>query len=466
MKINSFAAEGVHGYLKFDINFYPDLTFLIGINGSGKTSALKLILGLTTPIYQYLTQISYTYCEVTCSSTDSERDIQITSKQNLDSTFTLTLTLQNQHFRVQSEPIRRFNRTDETAYDAEEINLIEQRHRENFETLEVTRRIRELATPTFLGLDRRIYEGKNIEYRLKRRGTVQSMHPKYRRRPFDSYFESQAIDSSLGEVQLLVFDYIRKIAQQQSQLSDDFKHRIFSQSFAFVEDVFTEEIPSPSEIAERKREVLAAIDSLEITYLNVAVEIFFDKIFDISSKNAKISKTQKKLSTNQYSRDYLDILIKWNYNGSQLKRINSLISYSQQYQKEIAELRDPLKRLETIASNFLKEGKKQLSVAPDGEIKVNLKNGNSTNIHELSSGEKQIITMIAHLIFEEDQKPSGIFIIDEPEISLHIAWQEIFVRSIMEASPKTQFILATHSPSIIARVDQEKYCQDLNKLNF
>jgi len=52
--------------------------------------------------------------------------------------------------------------------------------------------------------------------------------------------------------------------------------------------------------------------------------------------------------------------------------------------------------------------------------------------------------MIAHLIFEEAQKSSGIFIIDEPELSLHIAWQEIFVHSIMQASPNTQFILATN----------------------
>ena len=84
----------------------------------------------------------------------------------------------------------------------------------------------------------------------------------------------------------------------------------------------------------------------------------------------------------------------------------------------------------------------------------------------LDSGEKQIIIMIAHLIFEEDQKPSGVFIIDEPELSLHIAWQEIFIDAITEASPKTQFILATHSPSIISKVSREKFCQDLNKLNY
>jgi predicted ATP-dependent endonuclease of OLD family len=121
--------------------------------------------------------------------------------------------------------------------------------------------------------------------------------------------------------------------------------------------------------------------------------------------------------------------------------------------------------LEDIVSNFLKEGNKSLKITSDGEIKVLLKNGKYANVFELSSGEKQIVIMIAHLIFEEDQRPSGIFIIDEPELSLHIAWQLIFVDSIVEASPKTQFILATHSPSIISKVRREQFCQDLNKWN-
>ena len=70
--------------------------------------------------------------------------------------------------------------------------------------------------------------------------------------------------------------------------------------------------------------------------------------------------------------------------------------------------------------------------------------------------------MIAHLIFYEDRKQPGVFIIDEPELSLHLAWQEIFVKSIQQASPKTQFILATHSPSIIGSIDSEVFCQDLS----
>ena len=70
--------------------------------------------------------------------------------------------------------------------------------------------------------------------------------------------------------------------------------------------------------------------------------------------------------------------------------------------------------------------------------------------------------MITHLIFYEDRTSPGIFIVDEPELSLHLGWQEIFVSSIREASPNTQFILATHSPTIIGGVENEKFCIDVN----
>jgi len=459
MKIISFTADGVHDYLKFDINFFPDLTFLIGINGSGKTSALKLILGLTSPSYQYLNQVNYMYCEVICSSQNKEKDIVIRAEQNnSDNTFILSLSLDKKKFST--EPIKRFSRVENPQYDFEEMTQIEQRNKETFDELEVTKKIRELATPKFLGLDRRIYEGINTDFRYRNRR--QFINSKYRNRRYDGFPEPQAIDLSLEEVQSLVFDYIRQIPQQQFQISDDFKEKLFKESFKFYEGFSVEDIPPTNKIIERKDTVLKAIEDLGIKYLNYSINDFFRKIENIAKENEQLDKQDR----DNMSDNYRVILSQWYLNGNQLKRIDDIITYSQEYHKKIIDLRAPLKKLEELTSNFLKEGNKILRTEADGEIKIELKNGKIANIYELSSGEKQIIIMIAHLIFEEAQKTSGVFIIDEPELSLHIAWQEIFVQSIMQASPKTQFILATHSPSIVAKVDKEKHCQDLNKLNF
>ena len=65
MKLISLIAEEVHGYLKFNIYFNEQLTFLSGINGSGKTTALKLIIGLVQPSFQFLNDIRYKFAELT-----------------------------------------------------------------------------------------------------------------------------------------------------------------------------------------------------------------------------------------------------------------------------------------------------------------------------------------------------------------------------------------------------------------
>jgi len=49
MKIRNFSAEKVHGYLTLHVEFFDDLTFLTGINGSGKTSVIYSIVALITP---------------------------------------------------------------------------------------------------------------------------------------------------------------------------------------------------------------------------------------------------------------------------------------------------------------------------------------------------------------------------------------------------------------------------------
>ena len=69
----------------------------------------------------------------------------------------------------------------------------------------------------------------------------------------------------------------------------------------------------------------------------------------------------------------------------------------------------------------------------------------------MSSGEKQIFIIFASLIFGLKNNKSGIYIIDEPEASLHLKWQREFVSSILEINPNIQLIFATHSPEIVGR---------------
>ena len=80
------------------------------------------------------------------------------------------------------------------------------------------------------------------------------------------------------------------------------------------------------------------------------------------------------------------------------------------------------------------------------EMKVG---GEFLDMNNLSSGEKNDFLMFYNLILGSTQ--NGIIFIDEPEISLHIEWQETFIDKILEISKinNQQVIIATHSPNII-----------------
>ncbi|USU03889.1 AAA family ATPase [Sphingomonadaceae bacterium OTU29LAMAA1] len=83
----------------------------------------------------------------------------------------------------------------------------------------------------------------------------------------------------------------------------------------------------------------------------------------------------------------------------------------------------------------------------DNKILITDKNGNALEPEQLSSGEKQILAFFAFLLLKSDVHWKYI-IIDEPELSLSVSWQKTLIRDILESRAGTHLIAATHSPFI------------------
>lgn len=79
---------------------------------------------------------------------------------------------------------------------------------------------------------------------------------------------------------------------------------------------------------------------------------------------------------------------------------------------------------------------------------VFLKGGHIIEMERLSAGEKQILLLLFTLFLMED-KPT-VLLLDEPEISLHIEWQDRLIQLMSELNPNCQIIMTTHSPNIFA----------------
>ena len=74
-------------------------------------------------------------------------------------------------------------------------------------------------------------------------------------------------------------------------------------------------------------------------------------------------------------------------------------------------------------------------------------NGEILTPYQLSSGEKQLLVILLTVLVENNEHYA--LLMDEPEISLHIEWQQQLIGLIRKLNPNAQIILSTHSPALI-----------------
>ncbi len=103
-------------------------------------------------------------------------------------------------------------------------------------------------------------------------------------------------------------------------------------------------------------------------------------------------------------------------------------------------------------STFLEEvnnlfQKKKIFINERNELNVETQSGKVFSLLNLSSGEKQLLIILGQGLLQENN--NHVYIADEPELSLHVEWQEKLVSSLKNVNPNSQIIFATHSPDIV-----------------
>ena len=92
-------------------------------------------------------------------------------------------------------------------------------------------------------------------------------------------------------------------------------------------------------------------------------------------------------------------------------------------------------------------GQTDKTIIRDAEGIRFLQEGDILTTRQLSSGEKQMMLILLTVLLE-DRQPYVLFM-DEPEVSLHVDWQQQLVTIITELNPEIQLILTTHSPAVV-----------------
>lgn len=135
-----------------------------------------------------------------------------------------------------------------------------------------------------------------------------------------------------------------------------------------------------------------------------------------------------------------------NYQVNVGNRIISLLtSGSIDDQRLAAELTKPKKQFQDLIDELFAPTAK--SIARDSNEILFHQYGETIPPYMLSSGEKQMLVILLTALVQENRP--GVLLMDEPEISLHIEWQQRLITLIRTLNPNAQIILCTHSPAII-----------------
>ncbi len=134
------------------------------------------------------------------------------------------------------------------------------------------------------------------------------------------------------------------------------------------------------------------------------------------------------------------------------------------YRMKIINFPDQAERIRSRIDNFFSlvnslfaETGKEVSIdTRSNSIMFTIANSDAVNggeksiitVDMLSSGEKQLM-LILTTVFLQEESPC-VLLMDEPEISLHISWQDELINVIRRLNPNCQLILTTHSPNIFA----------------
>ncbi len=125
------------------------------------------------------------------------------------------------------------------------------------------------------------------------------------------------------------------------------------------------------------------------------------------------------------------------------------------------DFRDPQLRAVRTAITRLLPGFRKPKIRRSPLRMIVKKNGEELIVNQLSDGEKCTLAMagdlarrmaIANPAMKDPLETEAVVLIDEIDLHLHPGWQRRIVSSLPKIFTKTQFILSTHSPTILSQL--------------
>lgn len=436
MLIKRIRIYNLHGQHDYDIEFDSKLTFLFGANGCGKTTVLNILAAIVTGKLYSLTDFVFDKIDLFyCDSNNVEEKIQIEIVSKEKNMRTMIVCFDKGDYEIEN-----INNLKERLYRKNEDENIE---RTFFDMYPFVNDIVNKFNYVYLPLSRygydRVDERDYYRYAYSRRRYYETQQ-----NPYNSY-----LNESLRYISELIRNSCMNINIQENRVNDKFRNDVLSSMIRVSSDMhilqIIEEISKFDwdEVLRSKEAYIKTLKEIGVydEKLQKEIEAFFEAF-----KSAYDDYIKQKNDDNERSGIRIDLA--WQY--AEFLKIRNIAELAKKNEKIKEKIRQPKVLFEELINDFfLSSGThKKITITSEGQVVFETK-GRKLHLTDLSSGEKQIVITFASLIFGFKGKGTGIFIVDEPEASLHLEWQNKFVPAILKTNENIQLIFATHSPELI-----------------
>lgn len=397
----------------FDFAFNEDLNIFTGKNGSGKTTLLKLLWYLISGNLDKIPQISFAEMEM---ETDT---FNLKISQELDrppepkklSQKTLSKHERRQLVASKQQPSKSIHPNQETV-----LKIV----------LQITgqsKQEKSILLKNHLGLGAESLQGFNQQILAVSGSSI--FLPTFRRIEggfwtFEKVSSKATITVNRIEEMFAVVNSV-KIYREWDEACEDFSRYLSNKGHRFITAIST----------------------------NDMINLLTRHYAEISEQIQRLQSAQSQFITEQ-------AVLPDDYDAERLKNVlQDIQARVKAVERQIAELRQPFTKLsELVKDIFQYKGIKIDDTLTLGEVTEE-----ALFSEQLSSGEKQMLSLLCYNALHQD----SILFIDEPELSLHVDWQRLLCRILLEQGSHNQLLIATHSPFIYSKFPDKELILDEDK---
>ncbi|MGE3742095.1 MAG: AAA family ATPase [Geminicoccaceae bacterium] len=388
------SVTGFRNEAKLDCRFAIDVNFIIGRNGTGKTTFINLLNAALTADLSTLRRTPFKSIKLYLGSSPRSRKATITiTKTAIESAKERRSPAYNLHYAlrgISGDPFEtQFREFDETVYNRRRLSALGRPFpgEDPASFIQLREQLGQLTKNSWLSIHR-----TDTETRYDR----------------DREFES-TIDQKLSTILRNFTTYFSTLDKRAASEIEKFQHRVFL-SFLFQPgraqrawDV------NQLKLSEEKEALERIFQRFKIKHSDYAPRL--DRHFVNLQKAIGVDSTR--------GTDIDDFLIRFD-----TIRVHEMV---QEWQK----LTDNLNHVYAPKSTFLSIinsmfNGKSVSATDGNEITVTLRDKRVISAFDLSSGEKQLFIILGETLLQ--QQETCIFMADEPELSLHVEWQAELVK--------------------------------------